>query len=126
LYVDQYSGEKFVDEEPAVWKIYFFYSKEKWSEYIWDDGMLRTEVALDIYWDLQDPVLGWMEMDAWYQGSYFFDWKLTNYSLHSFGYASIGGSKSVLPSVLQLASNKHSATTGYHIWRDNFQFTCSL
>jgi hypothetical protein len=29
LYVDQYSGEKFVDEEPAVWKIYFFYSKEK-------------------------------------------------------------------------------------------------
>jgi hypothetical protein len=32
-----------------------------------------------------------------------------------FGDASIGGSKSVLPSLLQLASNKHSATTGYHI-----------
>jgi hypothetical protein len=75
LYVDQDSGEKFVDEEPAVWKICFFFSdsKEKWSEYIADDGMSRTEVVLDRYWDLQDPVLAWMEMDALYQGSFFFD-----------------------------------------------------
>jgi hypothetical protein len=62
LYLDQDSGEKLADEEPAVWNIHFFLFKRVLIRVLADDGRWKTEVVLDRYKDLQDPVLGWMVM----------------------------------------------------------------
>jgi hypothetical protein len=93
--------------------------KKKWSEQLTGDRMWKSQVVLDTHKDLQDPVLGWIIMQNLMSRIILLSPSTQNCCI-VFGHIIIGVIRSVLPSVLQPASQQQPATAGYHKWNDVF------